>query len=151
MFVLMINRIIWKGNTVKMAGEWHLFHFQKFEKFWNFGKKLLTYWNLLLSASFEYALIILIEMLYKNFKYMLTLESRRFPVLGEVFLCIRTLPNRWVRSYYYIELIRSTVTILWHAWNKCVYTVTKVWNTEETGDIHANPSIFLSLWLYTYL
>ena len=26
--------------------------------------------------------------------YMLTLVSQRFPVLGEVSLCIRTLPNR---------------------------------------------------------
>ena len=29
----------------------------------------------------------------KNIKYMLTLESRRFLVLGEVSLCVRTLPN----------------------------------------------------------
>ena len=27
------------------------------------------------------------------FEFMLTPESRRFPLLGEVFFCIRTLPN----------------------------------------------------------
>ena len=38
-------------------------------------------------------------------KYMLTLESQRLPVLGEVFFCLRTLPNRkrnGARSYYNI-------------------------------------------------
>ena len=37
--------------------------------------------------------------------FMLTLESWRFPVLGEVSFCIETLPNRQrngARSYYYI-------------------------------------------------
>ena len=29
----------------------------------------------------------------KSHQFMLTLESRRFPVLGEVSFCIRTLPN----------------------------------------------------------
>ena len=36
---------------------------------------------------------------------MLTLESRRFPMLGEVSFCTRTLPNRFrngARSYYYV-------------------------------------------------
>ena len=38
---------------------------------------------------------------------MLTLESRMFPVLGEVSCCIRTLPNRkrnGARGYYNIVL-----------------------------------------------
>ena len=47
---------------------------------------------------------------------MLSLESQRFPVLGEVSFCVRTLPNRQrnvPRSYYYIVYyLRSMLQVV---------------------------------------
>ena len=111
----------WSFSAWRFVSGWRFFSGWGFFSGWRICGCVILYRrkDLLWLSVKTYKIFLLIFVVISI--YMLTLESRRFPVLCEVSLCIKTLPNRLrnrARSYYLLNCLLSKINaafidILW--------------------------------------